>query len=171
MARPDYATIRELPDYAVTNTWEISITPPSGINIDSDSLNAVCSNVSPRPKVSNTPLSTNIRSVKIHQPGDSVLTETIAIKILETTDKRWSEVCRQWFEMCQDVKTKHAALRKDVHAKIILTELNRQNEPVYRYILEGCFLTDIDVPEFNSDQALQEMTLTLTYDYFDESKV
>lgn len=172
MARPEYATIRELPDYAVTNTWEIQLTPPSRLSINSEKLNAVASNVSPRPTYSNTALTTNIRGVKINQPGDNTIaSDTIGITILETVDKQWGTVIKQWFDLCQNYKTKYAAPRKDVMGTLIITELNRQNEPVYRYTLQDVFLTSVSMPDFGSDQQLQEYTMTLTYNFFDEENI
>ena len=171
MARPEYATIRDLPDYAVTNTWEVDFRPPASVNIYGAKLNAVASAISPRPSTTNTALTTNIRGVVLHQPGDSKQSDEITITLLETVDKGWTVPLVEWLNKCQDVKTKHAEQRKDVQGVLIITELNRQNEPVYRYTLEGCFIKEFKIPDFQSDQSLQEVTLSLTYDYYQEEKI
>ena len=172
MARPNINSIRSLPDFATLYQWNLDIVRfPSAVaspSLDDVNLRCVSADI---PAATITPITTEVRGHKTNQPGILEYNSPISLTFTETVDNKIQRWIRNWRNACTAVITGSHAEKSSIHAVIGLTRLNRQDEPMWRYIMYGCFFTSSEAGSLGSDNDTWKPTLSLVYDYFvDEEK-
>ena len=177
MARPTIDQIRGIADIAKTNRWNLKFLDAPAPLADlvgaglENPLNLLCSTAEPPTQTIN-PDEVSIRGHKIFDPGDVEYNGTVTLTFYETGSNTVKSLFRQWRELIRTSKSGVQAPRLDVQARVVLEQLNRQDERVYRYEIVGAWPTEFTAGEMNDEGAPLEHEATLQYDYFiDEALV
>lgn len=166
MARPTIENIRGLGDFAQTNTWDVAIQNAPGL--DSDMLNLRAQSVE-LPKRTGASLEINIRGQKIKQPGDYDYSGTITVTLLDTDDYKLTKSVKAWREAIIETKTAKMGKKSEIEGQVTIRRLNRQGDPMETWNLKGVYLEDYELGDLSDAADLVTVTLTLSYDYFEEA--
>ena len=169
MPRPTIENIRGLPDFAPMYKWNVEIsTPPKSVPTP-PTLNFQCLS-SEIPKMDDgQDIEIKIRGHNIQQPGIYDYTHSLTLKFVETIDNVMNIWFQKWREAVWQTGTGIQEMRKDTEAVLNLFRLNRQDEPIWRYEVIGCFLKGYDPSGGELDGENSEILrpeLILTYHYF-----
>ncbi len=177
MARPTIEQVRSISEVVTVYQWDLQFasfpsalaSPPS-----SDDLNIRCySSTIPKKTIQSIEYSVRGHKVKVPGPIDEGGNQ-ITLTFIETADMLIHNFLREWREICVETKTgKHRPV-EEVKCDILLFYLNRQNEPIWRYKLIGCYLEDYEAGgELTGDPNADILrpTLTISFDYFEDEKI
>lgn len=174
MARPTIEQIRNVSEVMTVYQWDLQFasfpkavaSPPS-----SEDLNLRCYSSS-IPKKTNQSITISIRghSIKVPGPIDEGGNQ-ITLTFIETADMSITKFIKDWREACTETKTGKHNKVEDVKCDILLFLLNRQDEPVWKYKLIGCFLEDYEAGgELTGDPSPETLkpSLIISFDYFED---
>lgn len=164
--RPGVENIRSLPDPQRTYLWEVKfLTLPTIITgISSDDLNFRCTSTT-LPKTSNSVIRLDIRGVEARFPGPNKFSDSIQMSFVETTDAKIREVIRYWRVGSFDPVTGIQLPKSLIEGQIQICQLDGLSTTTMAYNLYGCWLSDYDPGQANSESSYLGMTGTFTYDY------
>ncbi len=169
MPRPTIENLRGLPDFAPMYKWNVEIATPPKSAPTPPTLNFQCLS-SEIPKMDDgQDIEILIRGHKIFQPGIYNYVSSLTLKFVETIDNPMNIWFMQWRDAVWQPGTGIQEMRKDTQAVLNLFRLNRQDVPIWRYEVIGCFLKGYDPSGGELDGEASEILrpeLTLTYDYF-----
>lgn len=173
MARPKITDIRELGDISVVFRWDMDIKAPKALAAApaAGALNFRC-NSTELPKMTGQNINVEIRGHRVKHAGIYQYTDTIVLEFTETVDNTIAKFLREWRELCWKTKEGTSQLKKDLEATVILTRLNNQNSPIWRYTLYGAFIDSFDYPNLDGNTSdAWKPTITLCYDYFEDESL
>lgn len=197
MPRPSLSDLRALPDLKTTYRWNLSfISVPTGLDLPVDrDINIRCESVE-LPKLVGQTTQYNIRGFEVRQPGRYSYSESLTLIFLETVDNFTSLFFKTWRELVwtTDIHTsvpKNLGLQNPVasslssvanvagnlaagvgvDARIRLELLNNQDEPIWEYVIIGCFPQEVDPGQLNSESEALKTTVILSYDFFRDGPV
>ncbi len=169
---PSIEQIRSIQEVMVSYLWEVQfvkgsaeIEPPTDLNVRCISSTA--------PKKTNTPINIGIRGRKVMVPGTTEENgNSIQLQFLETVDATMLKFIKEWREKVQATDSGVHAPVSSVKMNVILYHLNRQGQPIWKYELRGCWLSDYDIGELVGEggDAIKP-SITLTFDYFVDEAV
>ena len=172
MAKATLEQLRSLPDFAELHRWDLTF---ASIPADASGDFPVSDEINLRVKSSTIPKSTNEKieirhkGHRVYQNGISLPEGTITLTFNETVDNTVKKLIKAWREAVYDFKSGKAGKKADVTCTIILDQLDKEDKPVWRYTLKGCFIEDYDLGEYNSEGgAASEPSLTISYDWFED---
>lgn len=178
MAGVNRNDIQGLPDFAPSYEWRISmVTQPEGITMPSgDRFNLLCkSSTIPKaqPVTSKEVVLHNHKTVR---PGTEFRNGEITLTYQELVTSEVSQMIASWRELNRDPETGQAQVQfEDAVATITLVRYDRIGNPIYKYTLFNCWITDHDPgTELNEGEdatGFEGMTITLSYDDFKEGVV
>lgn len=171
--RPNISDLRSLGDFATTINWDVEIVvPPTALAIPSEALNFRCES-SDLPKVTGTSSEILIRGIKIKQPGVYTPSGQIQLVFFETVDNIVTDSIYKWKQACYDVETGKAKPKVEIEAQIRLRRLDRNDKPIYEYMLFGSFPEDSDPGGQLQSASADPLkpVLTLSYDFAREKKL
>jgi hypothetical protein len=174
--RPSLEGLRNIGNWTQTFRWWVDIEePPPAVTVDSEAINFRAESIE-IPKAN--PMSTEIiiRGHKKKQIGIVDYTNTIALTCVETVDNVVSQFVRDWREACWQTDNGSTGIshsQKDVEARIKIMRLDNRDNPIWQYILYGCFLETFE-PGGPLDGATPEPlkpAITVSFDYFNDGPV
>jgi len=162
--------VRSLGDILTLNKWDLAfLNFPKAVsaNLSSDDLNLRCYTASV-PKRTNQKQEITIRGHKVLQPGDDDFGNQVTLVFFEDDAVKIRKFDELWAEAISALGTALKQKREEVKCDISLTRLNRQNEPVLRYIIRGCFREDAEEPELTGDPnaELDKYSIMISFDDF-----
>lgn len=169
MAKPTIENLRNIGDFLQSIRWDLEF--PTGIpgnGTSSENLNIRCSS-STIPHANNEKLSVNIRGHQVHTPGTTTYDGSITITTSETTDMAIHKAILEWKKLVWESKTGKTKNKVDLSCQVNLYRLDHQDNRVWKYSLYGCFIVEDDKGELSSDNAVVSPTITLSYDYYEET--
>lgn len=169
--RPSIDGVRSLTDFATSYNWFLTVNPSSsgGFPTPADiNLRCISSEV---PILNDQPLETSIRGHKVWQPGIHTYTQSITLTMAESVNMMINNWILRWREACWQSKTGVHLPKSQVETSITLTRLNRQDQPIWKYHLKGCFLAEYTQDTLGTENALFRPTMKLNYDYFEDGAV
>jgi len=167
--KPNVQQLRSLPDFVQLFQWNISVVRQPKVATFPNDLNLRAVSVD-KPKAAPAMIEVSVRGHKIKQPGISTTGGTITLTLLETVDMKVTNFIRDLREAQFEQGTGIQAPRSDVDFDLKLEQLDRQNEPIWGYILIGCIIEDYDTGGQLADQAsdIVKPTMTIGYTWFVE---
>jgi hypothetical protein len=170
MARPNLNQIRGIQDFSTTYNWIFELQKskstfalPTTQEVD---LRAISMAI---PTLKNAPIETNVRGHKVFQSGiHTYEPNPLTLKLVEGVDSKMNAWFKSWREACWQTVTGVAQRQIDTEVTIKLTRLNRQDQPIWAYLIYGCFLAGYDQPELNSENTLFQPTIQIQYQYFED---
>lgn len=174
MPKPTIEQIRGLGDLAVMYNWDVAfVSFPQVAHPDSDSLNLRCVSTDV-PKYTDENIETNIRGHKVGQPGQRTYGGTIVLTFVETVDAMINNFLTAWGEACYETGTGVQQLVSSVKCDLQLHLLDRQGNPIQKWLLHGCRLEDHDATggtlTGDSNDTVKP-ALTIRYDYFEKKPI
>lgn len=169
--RPTLSQIRSLGDFATTYNWYIQfLAAPSGI--DGSAINLRCESTDV-PKKTGQSIPVQIRGLPpVKQPGIYIPVGTLTLQVNETIDNAISEIISKWQEMCYETNTGKGKKKSEVEAQVRLVRLDRNDKPIWEYVLIGAFLEDYDNGQLQGASAENmKPSLILSYDDFTQKKL
>jgi len=171
MARPKIENIRSLGDFATLFRWNLKVSTPPAVapefNTNTTNLRCESTNI---PMLSGQSMELNIRGHTVKQPGIYRYNGQITLTFVETVDAKIHKALRAWREACWQAKTGVTQLKSDLEAVLVLEQLNNQDEVIWSYVLYGCFYEDGDFGQLDGTSGdAQRVTLTCSYDYFEDN--
>lgn len=174
--RPSIDQVRTAGTYLRTFNWDMTFArfPKAGAPYpSSDALNIRCTSVEV-PKMKGEDSTVNIRGHQVNQPGVYSYSGTISLEFVETVDVLINDFLKRWRDACWSPKTGRTAPKPDLEAIVILHLLDTNDVPVWQYTLKGCYLSDYDSiggRGLGGESGIISPKLTLTYDYFEDSRL
>jgi len=167
MSRPTLQNIRGLADFATLYEWDLAFTAvPAGLTINTDDVNFRCLS-STVPKMATPSAPVNIRGHQVNYNTVATYDGTITLSFVETIDNKISLIGKAWRDLIWQPNTGKQASKADCQAEIILTRMDRSNNPIWAYKLIGCILTAYDPGgDFADSGDVVKPTFTLQYDMF-----
>ncbi len=172
MARIQVDKLRNM-DFQSVYRWTMQFAKwPAVDHPDNEELNLLCESVT-LPKLTGSSTEIKIRGHKVKQPGMYDYSGQITLNFVETVDNKILTFLRNWREAVWPTKGEKGALKTaDVKANILLSLLNREDEPNYKFELIGCFLEDFDLGTIDgSSNEAMKPSIVLSYDYFKDGVV
>lgn len=173
MPRPTLDQISRL-EFATQYQWELSIVeaPAAATFPATEDINLRCVS-SDLPKAPPTPIEVRIRGHRTSRPGPVETSQPFTLVFVETVDSIISDWIDQWSTACTDIETGTHHKIDDVVATIRLLRLDREDKPIYEYIMYRCWLADYDPGGqlVEQGQDVVRPQLMLNYDKFKRSKV
>jgi len=165
MARPTINDIRSISNFAFNNLWDVTITSPSGVNVDVSDVNfrAVSSGL---PKGNFESQEVKIRGHKIKVAGDIAYEGTLTLTLVETDDGKVSKLIKDWREGIWETKTGKGKKKSEYETTVVLRRLKKDGTPFVTYTLYGVYLEDYTPGELSENGEISNLELTLSYDYF-----
>jgi len=172
--RPELEQVMNLGDLATVYQWGLEFTKAPNIEgwPSSEQFNLRCVSTDV-PKLTNTPIEITIRGHKTKQPGVPSYSGTITLTFIEAVDNVISEAIMNWREAIWATNTGVHGKLEDIHAEILLTRFDRQDNPIWQFELKGCVLDDYDpIGGQLADQGeILRPTMTIGYIYFDDAAI
>jgi len=173
MARPTLSQLRALPDKRTTYQWNLTFeTFPSAVstNLSSEDINLRCiSTTAPSKEVQK--IEYNIRGFTLHQPGTYTVNSPIEFTFISPVDMKIEEFFRNWREACTATDTMNHKSMEEVTCNIIITLLDREDKPIWKYKLIGCWLSKYETGDLNADNAVANTTATIEFIDFEDGAV
>lgn len=164
--------IRELGDFAPQYEYEVlikSIPALAGLMKGIEAVNLRIQTIN-QPKRTSQTIDVDIRGHKVRQPGIYNYGNTITINLVETVDNYVMNLIRRWREACMETETNIALPKGEVETEITINKMNRQKDIVWSTVLHGCFLEDYEPGDLDGATSdVIKPTMTISYDYFDDS--
>lgn len=168
MARITLDQIRNVGDFATVYQWNLYFAqfPNIGSYPSSGELNLRCL-TSELPQSTNQKIPIGIRGHKVFQPGIREYTGTLTLTFAETIDNTIAEFLREWEEACTESNTGRHNIKQDVEAVIIIERLDREDNPIYRYTLVGCFIETFEEGQLDGESSeIMRPSITISYDRY-----
>ena len=173
MPRPDLSQLRAVGDYATLFRWNLSFLQfPAAIAFNSDvDLNLRCSSVE-LPSRDNQTIITNVRGHQRRDSGIVNFSDSITLEFTETVDNTIHDFLNQWNEATWSTRTGITASKADLEARIRIERLNNQDEPIWEYILVGCFIQAFELGTLDGESSEKILpNITLSYDFFEMNRI
>jgi hypothetical protein len=170
--RPTIDDVRSLGDISMAFRWYMEIIPPKalvGYSNGMQFLNLRCESTD-LPKMTNQKVTTEIRGHKVYDNGIWTYTDNITLNFVETVDNSVKSFIRQWRELCWQMKTGKSRSKKDIEAVINLNQLDNMDNIIWIYTLYGVILDSYELPQLTNQSEAHKPTITIDYDYFDDSE-
>lgn len=161
--------------YATNYQWNLQFLAPLPTGVPgfpaSEDINIRCSSATP-PVATNNPLKIAMRQHAVNQPGHITYDGGFVLTLNETVDHRIKTWITNWREACFQTRTGYQEDKAAVVATIRLQMLNRKNDDPYNFTIYSAFLSAYTYPEATSNEqaGIYQPQMTLTYDYFEESR-
>lgn len=172
MARPTQDQVR-MREYATMYQWNLYFTsfPNVGSYPATEDLNLRCLTAE-LPNFTDQKIKTTIRGHSTHQSGIKEYTSTLTLTFVETIDNTIAELLREWEEACTESNTGVHSKKADVEAVIVIERLDREDNPIYRYTLVGCFLETFEEGTLDGEASeTLKPTITISYDRYKKESV
>ncbi len=170
ITRNELRTIGEL---ATLNRWHLNfdrgpIAAPPPLNV-----NLLCQSTSLPQVDEGEQMTVNIRQFDILRPGIYKPSHSIELTFIDVEDNYITAWITDWREAIFDTVTgQQFADINNITCDISLTRLNRQDNPIWRYKLFGCYRQGGEPGgQLGVETEALQPTLTLYYDYFSEGAV
>lgn len=173
MARPSLNEIRAIGDYATVYQWNLEVIrfPPAVLSFPGiDAINVRCSSMT-IPKATIAPVETNLRGHKTKQAGFLEYNSPLTLTFNETVDNTIQRWFTSWRNACTQMNIGAHGTKEEVSATLRLVRLDRGDKGIWAYTLYGCLYEDMDPGEASSEAANFQPTLTMGYDYFEDSEI
>lgn len=174
MARPKIEEIRSLGDFQTAYRWTLEMTrDPSFLQgLGKTKLNLLCESVT-LPKLSIGHFDTMIRGHNVRSPGIAKYNNELTFSFVETINNDIRQFISNWREaIWKSNEGKSQALKSELQAEFTITQLDNQDNGVWKYTLIGCTLADYDFPQIDGTTSDSwKPTITISYDYFTDGKV
>ena len=98
----------------------------------------------------------------------TAINEDVTLKFLLTNDYYMKVLFDNWESAVIDVANYQIGYKKDFSTDVIIQQVNHKNIPVYGVKLQNAFPTTVSSIELDnsSENTVQELTVTLSYDNF-----
>lgn len=162
--------LRALPDYAQVTKWDVRfltlpVIGPFAFPVTQE-MNLRCETAE-IPKTTNQKIEVDVRGHKVIQPGINNYTNTITLTFTETVDNAIHLFIKAWRELVWGTRSGTQFPKNQLEAIIQLQRLNNQDEPVWDYVLYGCFIEDYDLGTLDGGTSdIMRPSVTLSYDFF-----
>jgi hypothetical protein len=169
--RVSLSEIRGIGDFATSYQWYVTVQRAAGANFPTApeiNLRCVSSEV---PLLKDAPIETSIRGHKVWQPGIHNYTQSITLTMAEAIDMKINQWIKDWREACWQSFTGIHKLKSEVEAAITLVRLNRQDQPIWKYHLVGCFLSDYTQDTLGTENSTLKPTMVINYDGFTDERL
>ena len=172
MATFDIDQLRGLPDFAKTYKWDLQfltlpVVGPLGFPVSND-MNLRCES-SEIPKTTNQKIEVDIRGHKVRQAGINDYLGSLTLTFSETVDNTVHSFFKAWREIIWETRTGRSFPKAQYTATLKLQRLNNQDEPIWDYIVYGCFPEDFEMGTLDNTSDIMRPALTLSYDYFNDT--
>jgi hypothetical protein len=165
MARPTLSQLRALPDKRTTYQWDLTFESfPAGVSapLSSEDINIRCiSSTLPVKEVQK--IEYTVRGFTLSQPGTYTVSSPIELTFISPIDMNLEEFFRNWREACTQTDTGTHLPFDQVTCNIILTLLDRQDKPIWKYKLIDCWLPKYETGDMNSDNAIANSVATIEF--------
>lgn len=152
---------------ARANLFRITFTAPGGVDIDSEQLSFLCkAGALPASVVGQIEIPFRGRVLKV--AGDRTF-ENWTATILNENDFKARNTFEQWMNLINEhVDGNGAGAMSDYYATITVEQLNRADEVVKSYTLEGAFPVNLAAIDLSYDtvDAIEEFTVEFSYQYW-----
>ena len=179
VTRVQAADVRQLPDFAPAYEWRINmVTQPKGVTMPpNDRFNTLCKS-STIPKAQPvSPKEIVLHNHKTVRPGTEFRNGELTLTMTELISNDISVMVSSWRALNRDPRTGAAkVVHADATATLTLVRMDRLGNPIYKYTLYNCWITDHDpgTELANGEDAtgFENFTITLSYDdFYEESLV
>lgn len=178
VTRVSSADVRQLPDFAPAYEWRISmVTQPQGVVMPpNDRFNTLCkSSTIPKPQTVNSK-EIVLHNHKTVRPGTEFRNGELSLIFTELITNEISAMVSSWRSLNRDPSTGAAkVMHADAVATIILTRMDRLGNPIYKYTLYNCWITDHDpgteLSNGEDSTGFENFSITLSYDDFIETNL
>ena len=173
--RPSVDNIRGLGNFTQAYRWNVVFEKlPKGITLAPDAINFRAES-STIPTRTGTSTEIVIRGNKVRQPGIYDYNSPITLTVMETVDNTVSNFVTSWFDLCsssKDGSSGVAVTKADLEAVLVLTRLDNNDKPIWKYKLIGCFLETCEEGDLDASTADPlKPALGIAYDRFEEAAV
>lgn len=171
--RPTRGNIRQLSEVAQMFRWGLQFhTPPGAVPVP-DNFNLQCTGTALPKMEAGQSIEINIRGMTIKRPGTYNPSHQITLTFIETVDSAISEFLRAWREAVSNSETGAQLALSECTGDLTLTRLDNLDNPIWEYVLKGCYLEDYDPAggELGGESEALRPTLTLYYDTFTDRKL
>jgi len=151
-----------------SNQFRVDISLPSNTGPDvTEKIQYLCSATTlPKQTIGTTEVA--FRGRKLQIAGDTRTFEPWDITVLND-DFSVYNACEDWQNLMNDVLSNKTTAEVDMYkVDAIVTQLDRDGNPIKEFILHGCFPSDIAAIDLSmdTDDEVQTFDVTLTFDYF-----
>lgn len=168
MAQPTIDNVRAAADFSTLYQWDLAIRPPVVMAApDSFELNVRCESAE-IPVATNQSIEVMIRGHKVKQPGIQQYNGQFTLVFVESNEgSPISNFLTNWREIIWSSRSGYQFSKREVEAGFLLTRLDRQLSPVWRYEMIGCYLEDYQLGTLDgSSSEAFKPSLVFSYDYF-----
>jgi hypothetical protein len=164
--------LRSMQDFAKTYKWDLQfltlpVVGPFAFPV-SQAMNLRCESTE-IPTVNNQKIEVELRGHKVRQPGISDYVGTLTLNFTETVDNTVHNFFKAWREVIWETRTGRSFSKAQSTATIKITRLNNQDEPIWDYVIYGCFPEAFEMGSLDSASEIMRPALTLSYDYFTDA--
>ena len=173
MPRPSKTEIRNLPELADSFRWEISFPTKPSVFPEDDELNLRCVSSGMPSRTMTGQVDVQIRGHHIMRPGPMDETHTLNLIFVETIDNTISQWLKDWRDAVYNPDTGVRQEQDQYQAQVRLARLDNLDNPIWEYVLEGCYLQEFDPGGDLAGDAGQgiQPNITLYYDTFKDGPV
>jgi hypothetical protein len=176
MPRPTIEQVRGLGDVGTTYQWNLNFLDfPAALNggviPSKEDLNLRLISTT-LPKKGNTDQEINVRGQRTYQSGQADYGgHEFTLVFYETVDNIVSNFLLAWEETCVQTLTGAHGSKVDSECAIEIERLNRQDIPIWSYILIGCKLKDYTETDLSGEDDTLKPSMILKYDYFKKQAI
>ena len=150
-----------------SNQFRVDINLPTGTGDITEKIQYLCSSTTlPKQTIGTTEVA--FRGRKLQLAGDSRTYEPWDITVVQD-DFDVYNAFEDWQNFINDTFSNKTTAEVDMYkVDAIVTQLDRDGNPIKEFILHGCFPSDIAAIDLSmdTDDEVQTFDVTLTYDYF-----
>ena len=150
-----------------SNQFRVDIDLPTGNSTHTEKIQYLCSSTTlPKQTIGTTEVA--FRGRKLQLAGDSRTYEPWDITVVQD-DFDVYNAFEDWQNFINDTFSNKTTAEVDMYkVDAIVTQLDRDGNPIKEFILHGCFPSDIAAIDLSmdTDDEVQTFDVTLTFDYF-----
>jgi len=150
-----------------SNQFRVDISLPTGTGDITEKIQYLCSSTTlPKQTIGTTEVA--FRGRKLQLAGDSRTYEPWDITVVQD-DFEVYNAFEEWQNLINDTYSNKTTTDVDTYkVDAVVTQLNRDGDPIKEFILHGCFPSDIAAIDLSmdTDDEVQTFDVTLAYDYF-----
>lgn len=116
---------------------------------------------------SNSLLSTELRSFKVHQPALQPNSGSLTLNYQDFEDQAIVAYIQDWMDKCNTRDTRRSAHKRDLYCDAVLTRLNSFRQPINKYVCEtGLPSNGAYGDQYTSEKSLiQGQSITIQFEF------